>query len=56
MQNEVLLDIATFLIRRWPDDKNIKILITDKPPSTDIYKHMVSLSPIAYFSGSEFIK
>ena len=36
MRNDVLLDIATFLARRWSgNDKVVIILMPDKPPTAN---------------------
>ncbi|MGH9909134.1 MAG: VWA domain-containing protein [Nitrososphaerales archaeon] len=56
MQNEVLLDIATFLVRRWSGNNSVQVIIADRPPSVNIYKKIVSLPPLSYFAGSEFVK
>lgn len=56
MHNEVLLDIATFLVRRWSGNKNAKVIIADKPPSINVYKKAVSMPPLSYYSGSDFVK
>ncbi|MBI5133170.1 MAG: hypothetical protein HZA83_00500 [Thaumarchaeota archaeon] len=56
MQNEVLLDIATFLVRRWSGNNNVQVIIADRTPSVNIYKKIVSLPPLSYFAGSEFVK
>lgn len=56
MQNEVLLDIGIFLIRRWAGDTRVKVIIADKPPSINVYKKVVSIPPLSYYSGSEFVK
>ncbi|MFQ5940306.1 MAG: VWA domain-containing protein [Nitrososphaerales archaeon] len=56
MQSEVLLDIATFLVRRWSGDNNAKVIVTDKAPTANVRKKIVSLPPLSYFSGSEFVK
>ena len=56
MQNEVLLDIATFLVRRWSGNNSVQVIIADRSPSVNIYKKIVSLPLLSYFAGSEFAK
>jgi hypothetical protein len=56
MRNEVLLDIATFLVRRWSGNNNVQVIIADRPPSINIYKKLVSLPPLSYYSGSDLVK
>lgn len=56
MQNEVLLEIATFLIRRWSEDSTVKVIIADRPPSANVHKKIVSIPPLSYYTGSDFVK
>lgn len=55
LRNDILLDIATFLARRWSN--NAKVIVTlskDKPPQTDIEKQQIILPTLNYFHGEEF--
>ncbi|HEX2487708.1 MAG TPA: VWA domain-containing protein, partial [Nitrososphaeraceae archaeon] len=55
LRNDILLDIATFLARRWSN--NAKVVVTlskDKSPQTDIEKQQIILPTLNYFHGEEF--
>src|SRR5918993_1330619 len=55
LRNDILLDIATFLARRWSN--NAKVIVTlskDKSPQTDIEKQQIILPTLNYFHGEEF--
>jgi hypothetical protein len=55
LRNDVLLDIAIFLARRWSNNpKVIVILSKDKAPQTDIEKQQIILPTLNYFHGEEF--
>jgi hypothetical protein len=57
MRNDVLLDIATFLARRWSaNDKVIIALAPDRPPVTKPDKSQLMLPTLAYYVGSDFQK
>jgi len=57
MRNDVLLDISTFLARRWSgNDKVIIILIPDKIPTAKPDKNQVMLPLLNYYPGSDFQK
>ena len=57
MRNDVLLDIATFLARRWSgNDKVIIILMPDKIPTAKPDKNQVMLPLLNYYPGSDFQK
>jgi hypothetical protein len=58
MRNDVLLDIATFLARRWSgNDKTIIVLAPDKPPATKLDKSQITLPTLGYYSvGTDFQK
>ncbi|MEM2759313.1 MAG: VWA domain-containing protein [Nitrososphaerales archaeon] len=56
MHNEVLLDIGTFLARRWSGNRGVQVIIADRPPTVNIYKKIISLPPLSYFAGSDFVK
>src|SRR5918912_2874567 len=57
MRNDVLLDIATFLARRWCDnDKVVIILMPDTPPTAKMNKNQILLPFLNYYPGSDFQK
>ena len=57
MRNDVLLDIATFLARRWSgNDKVVVIFIPDKPPTAKLDKNQIILSLLTYYPGTDFQK
>jgi hypothetical protein len=57
MRNDVLLDIATFLARRWSgNDEVVVILIPDKPPTAKLDKNQIILSLLNYYPGTDFQK
>ncbi|MFL6476770.1 MAG: VWA domain-containing protein [Nitrososphaera sp.] len=57
MRNDVLLDIATFLARRWSgNDKTVIIINPDKPPTTKPNTYQIILSLLSYYPGTEFQK
>jgi hypothetical protein len=57
MRNDVLLDIATFLARRWSGNNKIAIiLMPDKPPTAKLDKNQIVLSRLNYYPGTDFQK
>jgi hypothetical protein len=57
MRNDVLLDISTFLARRWSgNNKVIIILMPDKIPTAKPDKNQVMLPLLNYYPGSDFQK
>jgi hypothetical protein len=57
MRNDVLLDIATFLARRWSDnDKVVIILMPDKSPRAKLDKNQMILPLPNYYPGTDFQK
>ena len=57
MRNDVLLDIATFLARRWSFNRRVTIAIApDRPPASKPDKSQIALPSLAYFGGTEFQK
>ena len=57
MRNDILLDIATFLARRWSgNNKVVIILMPDKPPATKLDKNQIILPLLNYYPGTEFQK
>ena len=57
MRNDVLLDIATFLARRWSgNDKVIIILVPDKVPTAKPDKNQLMLPLLNYYPGTDFQK
>ncbi len=57
MRNDVLLDIATFLARRWSgNDKIVIILVPDKIPTAKPDKNQLILPLLNYYPGTDFQK
>ena len=57
LRNDVLLEIATFLARRWSgNEKVIIILVPEKPPSAKPDKNQIILPFLSYYPGSDFQK
>ena len=57
LRNDVLLDISTFLARRWSgNDKVIIILVPEKPPSAKPDKNQIILPMLGYYPGTDFQK
>jgi hypothetical protein len=57
MRNDILLDIATFLSRRWSgNEKVVIILIPDKVPSAKPDKNQIVLPLLNYYPGTDFQK
>lgn len=55
MRNDILLDIATFLARRWSGNpKAIIVLKADKAPVTKPGKNQIYLPTLNYYLGNEF--
>jgi hypothetical protein len=55
LHNEVLLDIATFLARRWTNNSNVQVIIKDqKVPITKPDKNQISLPRPHHFPGTDF--
>jgi hypothetical protein len=57
MRNDVLLDIATFLARRWSgNDRVTIILVPDKTPAAKPDKNQIVLPLLNYYPGTDFQK
>lgn len=57
LQNESLVEIATFLVRRWSEKNNIIIEISDKVETkTRLKEHKVILTPLEKRIGNDFQK
>src|ERR687886_800935 len=56
-RNDVLLDIATFLARRWSSNSKVVIVLTkDKIPIAKPDKNQIMLPLLNYYPGNEFQK
>ena len=56
-RNDVLLDIATFLARRWSSNSKVVIVLTkDKIPLAKPDKNQIMLPLLNYYPGNEFQK
>ena len=56
LRNDVLLDIATFLGRRWSSNEKLIIALQEKPPATKPDKNQIILPPLNYYPGTDFQK
>src|SRR6476660_7740430 len=57
MRNDILLNLGTFLSRRWSGNKMATILlIEDKAPTTNVEKNIISMPSLRYYTGSDFQK
>lgn len=57
MRNDILLDIATFLARRWSGNEKVAIiLVPDKAPTAKPDKSQILLPPLNYYPGTDFQK
>lgn len=53
--NSILLDISTFLARRWSDNPKVIVSLSDDKQSyTDIDRQQIFLPTLNYFHGKEF--
>jgi hypothetical protein len=57
MRNDILLDIATFLARRWSGNGKVAIiLMPDKVPTAKPDRNQIILPLLNYYPGSDFQK
>ena len=57
IRNDVLVNLATFLSRRWSGNpKTAVILVDGKIPFTNIQKNIISLPSLSYYAGTQFQK
>ena len=57
MRNDVLVDIGTFLARRWSGNLKVAILLTkDKTPTSKPDKNQIILPVLNYYPGTYFQK
>jgi hypothetical protein len=57
MRNDILLDIATFLGRRWAGKPKLSvILVSDKIPSAKPDRNQISMPYLNYYFGTDFQK
>jgi len=57
LRNDVLINLGTFLSRRWSgNNKAIILLIEDKHPETNLEKNTISMPSLRYYNGTEFQK
>ena len=55
LRNDTLIEIATFLVRRWSGNENITVsLSTKKTNETRIKENKVILIPFLDYNGNEF--
>ncbi len=57
LRNDILINLGTFLSRRWSgNNKAIILLIEDKTPTTNLEKNTIFMPSLRYYSGTEFQK
>jgi hypothetical protein len=57
VRNDVLIDIGTFLSRRWSNDTDVTVSISrENRPSTNIEKKSIILPKLSFFYGNTFQK
>ncbi|HXV51045.1 MAG TPA: VWA domain-containing protein, partial [Nitrosopumilaceae archaeon] len=57
LRNDTLVDIATFLVRRWSGKDNITIEISNKTETrTRLHENRVIITPIDRYNGNNFQK
>ena len=57
LRNDVLINLGTFLSRRWSgNNKATILLIEDEPPTTNLEKNTISMPSLRYYNGTEFQK
>lgn len=57
LRNDTLLEIATFLVRRWSGRENITVSITDqKEVQTKLKENKVLMFPLERYHGTDFQK
>jgi hypothetical protein len=57
MRNDILLDIATFLARRWSGNDRVTLaLAPDRPPASKPDKNQMALPTLSYYVGTDFQK
>ena len=57
LRNDILINLGTFLSRRWSGNKKATILlIEDKPPTTKLDKNTITMPSLRYYNGTEFQK
>ncbi len=57
LRNDVLLEIATFLSRRWSNNNNVTIVFADNVrSSSNVEKNQITLPTLNTFNGTEFQK
>ena len=57
LRNETLVEIATFLVRRWSDKENIIVEFSDKVETrTRLNENKVILAPLEKRIGNDFQK
>jgi len=57
LRSDVLINLATFLARRWSGNPRTVVIVVDgKVPFTNIDKNVISVPPLNYYVGTEFQK
>src|SRR5574341_953127 len=57
LRNDTILEIATFLVRRWSEKQNITIGITEqKDIQTKLKENKVTMLPLNHYFGTDFQK
>ena len=57
LRNDTLIDIATFLVRRWSGKENITVELSNKTETrTRLHENRVIITPIDRYDGNNFTK
>ena len=57
IRNDVLIDIGTFLARRWSKNEKVVVLILDnKAPTSKLDKNQIFVPSLRFYQGNEFQK
>lgn len=57
LRSDVLLEIVTFLSRRWSNNANVTVSIVDNVrPNSDIEKNQITIPTLNSYNGTEFQK
>jgi len=57
LRNDTLLEIATFLVRRWSGKETISVSISDqKEVQTKLKENKVVMFPLEKYQGTDFQK
>ena len=57
IRNDVLIELGTFLVRRWSGNRRVVVLMSDnKTPITKLDKNQIVMPSLKFYQGNEFQK